>query len=267
MKTQAHGEDMMKTQAHDEDMMKTQAHVVAVSLTGFTAMHRNVANVATPVTFHLITKSLDVTKPTAGVALPVVAVVAHILSLVTVPGHRSLVSTPITEHFLVSSSTPAAAAATTTINAATATTINAAAATTINAATTTINAATTTINAAAATTTLTSSGKYFRHLPQRPLLRGICGKYFRHMPQMPQLAEASAAAERELPQDARVSHCCVATNLRRMQNQRLPPSKEERCFLGINPETGSKAKKKRGVINPHVSTFFRKLLDFEWMSL
>ncbi|KAI9519241.1 hypothetical protein NQZ68_030773 [Dissostichus eleginoides] len=39
------------------------------------------------------------------------------------------------------------------------------------------------------------------------------------------------------------------------------------CFLGINPETGSKAKKKRGVINPHVSTFFRKLLDFEWTSM
>lgn len=109
--------------------------VVAVSLTGFTAMHSNVANVATPVTFHLNTKFLDVTKPTAGVALLVVgmltvtghvawfvavvaqlqpllsgllaipgnvatlvAVVARILSLVTVPGHVSLFPTPITEH-------------------------------------------------------------------------------------------------------------------------------------------------------------------------
>ncbi|KAK1884265.1 23-bisphosphoglycerate-independent phosphoglycerate mutase [Dissostichus eleginoides] len=45
------------------------------------------------------------------------------------------------------------------------------------------------------------------------------------------------------------------------------PVQKERCFLGINPETGCKAKKKRGVINPHVSTFFRKLLDFEWTSM
>ncbi|KAF3860494.1 hypothetical protein F7725_000749 [Dissostichus mawsoni] len=51
--------------------------------------------------------------------------------------------------------------------------------------------------------TSVGSGKYFRHLPQMPLLRGICGKYFRHLPQMPLLADASAAAERELPQDAR----------------------------------------------------------------
>ncbi|KAK1904604.1 Nucleolar pre-ribosomal-associated protein 2 [Dissostichus eleginoides] len=39
------------------------------------------------------------------------------------------------------------------------------------------------------------------------------------------------------------------------------------CFLGINPETGSKAKKRHGNLNPHVSTFFRKLVDFEWMSV
>ncbi|KAJ8364898.1 hypothetical protein SKAU_G00137290, partial [Synaphobranchus kaupii] len=36
----------------------------------------------------------------------------------------------------------------------------------------------------------------------------------------------------------------------------------QRCFLGINPETGSKSKK-RGAINPHVSTLLRKLVDFE----
>ncbi|KAK5890145.1 hypothetical protein CesoFtcFv8_013702 [Champsocephalus esox] len=98
-------------------------------------MHRTVANVATPVTFHLITMSLDVTKPTGGVALPVVG-------MPTVTSHVSLISTPITAHFLASSSTPAASAATTTINAATATT-------TINAATTTINAATTTLTSGA----------------------------------------------------------------------------------------------------------------------
>ncbi|XP_023271360.1 uncharacterized protein LOC111661897 [Seriola lalandi dorsalis] len=40
----------------------------------------------------------------------------------------------------------------------------------------------------------------------------------------------------------------------------------QRCFLGINPETGSKAKRKRGNINPHVSTFSRKLVDFEWQA-
>ncbi|KAI9525158.1 hypothetical protein NQZ68_009356 [Dissostichus eleginoides] len=34
------------------------------------------------------------------------------------------------------------------------------------------------------------------------------------------------------------------------------------CFLGINPEKGSKAKK-RSSINPHVSTLHRKLIDFE----
>ncbi|XP_033988754.1 uncharacterized protein si:dkey-15h8.17 isoform X2 [Trematomus bernacchii] len=37
----------------------------------------------------------------------------------------------------------------------------------------------------------------------------------------------------------------------------------QRCFLGINPEKGSKAKK-RSSINPHVSTLHRKLIDFEW---
>lgn len=110
--------------------------VVAVSLVGFTAMHSDVADIATPVTFHLIAKFLDVAKPAAGIALlfvcavtvaghvarlaagvadllPLlfgllavpgnvaspVAVVARILSLVTVPGHVSLFSTPITEQF------------------------------------------------------------------------------------------------------------------------------------------------------------------------
>nr|XP_055038036.1 uncharacterized protein LOC129425962 [Misgurnus anguillicaudatus] len=39
----------------------------------------------------------------------------------------------------------------------------------------------------------------------------------------------------------------------------------QRCFLGINPERGSKAKK-RTTMNPHVSTLLRKLIDFEWAS-
>lgn len=97
-------------------------------------MHSNVTNLTTPVTFHLVAKFLDVAKPTAGVALLLVGmitvtshmasfaasvaellpllfgllavpgnvatpvtVVARILSLVTVPGHVSLVSTPIAE--------------------------------------------------------------------------------------------------------------------------------------------------------------------------
>ncbi|XP_051813223.1 uncharacterized protein LOC127536544 [Acanthochromis polyacanthus] len=41
----------------------------------------------------------------------------------------------------------------------------------------------------------------------------------------------------------------------------------QRCFLSINPETGSKAKRKRGGINPHVSTLMRKLVDFEWQAM
>ncbi|KAA0722130.1 hypothetical protein E1301_Tti009122 [Triplophysa tibetana] len=39
----------------------------------------------------------------------------------------------------------------------------------------------------------------------------------------------------------------------------------QRCFLGINPERGSKTKK-RTTMNPHVSTLLRKLIDFEWAS-
>lgn len=119
--------------------------VVAVSLAGFSAMQSHVAGIATPVAFHLIAHFLDVTNLTAGVALlgvcmvtvaghvagfaadvaellPLlfgllavpgnmatpVAVVARILSLVTVPGHMSLVSTPITEQL----SSPTLAAST-----------------------------------------------------------------------------------------------------------------------------------------------------------
>ncbi|KAF1388589.1 hypothetical protein PFLUV_G00091860 [Perca fluviatilis] len=42
----------------------------------------------------------------------------------------------------------------------------------------------------------------------------------------------------------------------------------QRCFLGINPEMGSKSKNKQlSGINPHVSTLVRKLVDFEWMSM
>lgn len=121
--------------------------VVAVSLAGFTAVHSDMTNLTTPVTFHLITKFLDVTKPAARVALLLigviavtghvagfaarvaellpllfgllavpgnvttsVAIVACILSLVTVPGQVSLVTTPIAEHLLGSSPTPAASA-------------------------------------------------------------------------------------------------------------------------------------------------------------
>ncbi|KAK7158533.1 hypothetical protein R3I94_004993 [Phoxinus phoxinus] len=39
----------------------------------------------------------------------------------------------------------------------------------------------------------------------------------------------------------------------------------QRCFLGINPEKGSKTKT-RTTMNPHVSTLLRKLIDFEWAS-
>ncbi|XDV36886.1 hypothetical protein PO909_006601 [Leuciscus waleckii] len=39
----------------------------------------------------------------------------------------------------------------------------------------------------------------------------------------------------------------------------------QRCFLGINPERGSKTKN-RTTMNPHVSTLLRKLIDFEWAS-
>ncbi|KAM9494281.1 uncharacterized protein Hap1MRO34_004210 [Clarias gariepinus] len=52
----------------------------------------------------------------------------------------------------------------------------------------------------------------------------------------------------------------------------------QRCFIGINPERGSKAyqgkihskrtgkevKKKQAALNPHVCTFIRKLMDFQW---
>lgn len=117
-------------------------------------MHSNVTDVATPVTFHLSAKLLDVAKPSAGVALLLismitvpghvasfaagvaqllpllfrflavprnvttpVAIVACILSLVTVPGHMSLVTTPITEQLLSTSPTPATSTRTTGIRA------------------------------------------------------------------------------------------------------------------------------------------------------
>ncbi|CAL8342697.1 unnamed protein product [Arctogadus glacialis] len=41
----------------------------------------------------------------------------------------------------------------------------------------------------------------------------------------------------------------------------------QRCFLSNNPEKGSKAKKKRGLVNPHVSILLRKIFDFEWISM
>lgn len=128
--------------------------VVAVSLTGFTAVHSDVTNLTTPVTFHLITKFLDVTKASTGVALLLVgmvavaghvasfaagvaellplplgllavpgnvttpvAVVACILGLVAVPGHVSLVSTPITEELFGSSPAPTTSARTAGIGA------------------------------------------------------------------------------------------------------------------------------------------------------
>ncbi|XP_041952199.1 uncharacterized protein LOC121712172 isoform X1 [Alosa sapidissima] len=42
----------------------------------------------------------------------------------------------------------------------------------------------------------------------------------------------------------------------------------QRCFVGINPDTGSKAssgKKKRHTINVKVCTLLRKLMDFDWL--
>ncbi|XP_046691613.1 uncharacterized protein si:dkey-15h8.17 isoform X1 [Silurus meridionalis] len=41
----------------------------------------------------------------------------------------------------------------------------------------------------------------------------------------------------------------------------------QRRFLGINPETGTKSKKQKGLINQQVCTLIRKLIDFEWMSV
>lgn len=123
--------------------------VVAVGLATFTTVHGDVTNLATPVTFHLIAKFLDVAKPTAGVAFLLVgmvtlsghvtsfaagvaellsllsgllavpenvasaaAVVACILSLVTLPGHVSLFSTTIAEQLLGSSPAPDTATST-----------------------------------------------------------------------------------------------------------------------------------------------------------
>ncbi|KAI7811510.1 hypothetical protein IRJ41_022071, partial [Triplophysa rosa] len=40
----------------------------------------------------------------------------------------------------------------------------------------------------------------------------------------------------------------------------------QRCFLGINPEAGTKSKRHKGQINQQVCTFIRKLIDFEWMT-
>ncbi|XP_057186044.1 uncharacterized protein LOC130551981 isoform X3 [Triplophysa rosa] len=40
----------------------------------------------------------------------------------------------------------------------------------------------------------------------------------------------------------------------------------QRCFLGINPEAGTKSKRRKGQINQQVCTFIRKLIDFEWMT-
>ncbi|XP_077363896.1 uncharacterized protein LOC144007849 isoform X1 [Festucalex cinctus] len=39
----------------------------------------------------------------------------------------------------------------------------------------------------------------------------------------------------------------------------------QRCFLGINPERGSKSQKRKAM-NPQVSTLLRRLIDFEWAS-
>jgi len=120
--------------------------VVAVHLVGFTAMHGDVTDLTTPVTLDFITKLLDVTKASAGVAFLLVgmvtltghvsgfatavahllslllrllavardvttpvAVIARILSLLTIPGDVTLFSTPIAEK--VSSPAPAASPA------------------------------------------------------------------------------------------------------------------------------------------------------------
>lgn len=111
---------------------------VAVGLTGFSAVHGDMTKLSTPVTFHLVTKLLDVAKAAAGVALLLigiaitghvtglatgvaellpllfglstftrnvaspVAVVARILWLVTVPGQVPWVSAPIAVQVLAS---------------------------------------------------------------------------------------------------------------------------------------------------------------------
>ncbi|XP_063073546.1 uncharacterized protein si:dkey-15h8.17 isoform X2 [Engraulis encrasicolus] len=73
-------------------------------------------------------------------------------------------------------------------------------------------------------------------------------------------------------------HCDVLNGLAALfasfYNLNLPYPEEsyiilefiQRCFLGINPETGSKTKKKRGGLNQQVCTLMRKLLDFEWQA-
>jgi len=117
------------------------AAVVAVHLIGFTAMHGDVTDFTTPVTLDFITKLLDVTKASTGIAFLLVgmvtltghvsgfttavthllslllrllavtrdvttpvAVVARILSLLTIPGDVTFFSAPIAEKVLASSS-------------------------------------------------------------------------------------------------------------------------------------------------------------------
>ncbi|XP_053191212.1 uncharacterized protein LOC128375020 [Scomber japonicus] len=40
----------------------------------------------------------------------------------------------------------------------------------------------------------------------------------------------------------------------------------QRCFVGINPSSGTKTAKLKNTINPHVSSLLRRLMDYEWLS-
>ncbi|CAL8290569.1 unnamed protein product [Merluccius merluccius] len=43
----------------------------------------------------------------------------------------------------------------------------------------------------------------------------------------------------------------------------------QRCFIGLNPTSGTKTAKlvSRSSVNPHVSSLLRRLMDFEWLSV
>lgn len=120
------------------------ATVVAVDIIGFAAVHSNMTSLSTPVTFDFITDFLDVAKATARVAFLLVgmvtvagyvaglatgvarlvplllrlltvpgdvarpmAVVARIFALFTVPSHVALLSTPVADLVLSTSTAPA----------------------------------------------------------------------------------------------------------------------------------------------------------------
>lgn len=126
------------------------AAVVAVYLGRFTALHCNMPDLATPVTLDFVTQFLDVSEPSAGVALLLIGmvtvsrnmagfaavvaallsflfgfftisgnmstpmtIIACILGLFAIPCNVALLSTPVTEEIL--SSAPSSSATTTSI--------------------------------------------------------------------------------------------------------------------------------------------------------